>query len=306
MSLGMPLEGDGFDPEGFLPVPTLGPHLRTAGVETHAFMHFSIARSGLSRMHLPEVKVHRFGGLPELWINVRQLAESHLESRRLIWVYFGGVDNLAHRFGPDTERPEAEFVALVDAIMSQFVDRLSPAGREGTLFVLLADHGQIATPNNPHFDLRNHPELNRRLHLSPTGEHRLSFLYPRPGQLEAVEEYIERTWPNSFFTLPSSHALEAGLFGPGTPAPTARDRIGDRIAVSQGDAYLWWADHENPLLGRHGGLTAQEMLCRSWRHDWMASGQDSYRICATSPLHSLYSHMTMRMLVRAFVKAAAQ
>ncbi len=260
MTLGVPLVGSGFDPEGFLPVPTLGPHLASAGVETHAFMHFSIARSGLSRMHLPQVKVHTFGGVHELWVDVRQLAETPTESRRLIWAYYGGVDNLAHRFGPEDERPAAEFAGLVQAMMSHFVERLSPEARAGTLLVLLADHGQIATPKNPHFDLRNHPELARRLHLSPTGEHRLSFLYPRPGQLEAVEEYFDRAWPNSFLIFPSAHALKSGLFGPGAPASTARDRIGDRIALSQGNAYLWWADHEDPLRGRHGGLTAREML----------------------------------------------
>jgi hypothetical protein len=38
------------------------------------------------------------------------------------------------------------------------------------------------------------------------------------------------------------------------------DRLGDWILIAQDDAYLWWSDRENPLLGRHGGLSSAEML----------------------------------------------
>jgi hypothetical protein len=30
--------------------------------------------------------------------------------------------------------------------------------------------------------------------------------------------------------------------------------------VSQGSAYLWWAPKENVLIGRHGGVSPEEML----------------------------------------------
>ena len=30
--------------------------------------------------------------------------------------------------------------------------------------------------------------------------------------------------------------------------------------AAHNDAYLWWADKENPLVGRHGGLSAEEMI----------------------------------------------
>jgi hypothetical protein len=39
-----------------------------------------------------------------------------------------------------------------------------------------------------------------------------------------------------------------------------RDRLGDLIAVSRGDAYLWWSPRPNLMAGRHGGLSAGEML----------------------------------------------
>ena len=102
--------------------------------------------------------------------------------------------------------------------------------------------------------------------MVPTGENRLAYLYPNIGQVEAVEEYIGRTWPGSFRLLPSSHALDAGLFGPGEPAASVLDRLGERVLVGLNDSYLWWAPKENPLIGRHGGVSEHEMLVPLFVH----------------------------------------
>jgi hypothetical protein len=250
----------GFQPENFLPVPTLGPHLEDSGIEANAFLHYSISRSGLSRMHYSGVKLHTFGSVSDLWIGVRELSERHLERPRLIWVYHGAVDGLSHRHGPDSEQAQAEFTSFIHALIDNFVNRLSHDTRRQTLLLLMADHGQVETPADPSFELRNHPSLATQLHILPTGENRLAYLYPRPGHIDSVIEYFEKTWPEAFTLIPSERALEVGLFGPGTPAQVTRGRLGDLIAFSHGDAYLWWSSKQNPLLSRHGGLTAEEML----------------------------------------------
>lgn len=250
----------GFDPENFLPVPTIGPYLSAAGIESHAFLHEKIAGSGLSKMHYPEVELHDFDGLPDLWMSVRQLLEASSKARRYVWAYFGEVDYLAHQYGPNDERVSDQFSQFFSSLKSEFVDSLDAGAAKDTVLILVADHGQVTTRKDPHFELRNHPDLTRRLHMLPTGENRLAYLYPKPGQMEAVEEYISRTWPNMFRMMPSNHALEAGLFGPGQPAKTARNRIGDRLVIGQRDGYLWWANKENPLLGRHGSVTSDEMI----------------------------------------------
>jgi hypothetical protein len=250
----------GFQPETALPVPTLGKNLAGAGIEAHAFLHYSISRSGLSRMHYTGVETHMFSGLADLWIGVRDLAQSSLRHPRLIWVYYGAVDGASHRHGPDSEHARAEFTYLIHALNQNFIEHLSPDVRRQSLLLMFADHGQITTPNDPRFDLHNHPALVGMLHLLPTGENRLAYLYPRPGRVKEVIEYFERTWPQSFSLLPSEKVLTAGLFGPGSPAKEARDRLGDLIAISQRDAYLWWAPKENPLVGRHGGVSPDEML----------------------------------------------
>ena len=96
--------------------------------------------------------------------------------------------------------------------------------------------------------------------MLPTGENRLAFLYIKPGQVEAVREYIERTWPNQFTLLNSAYAIEKGLFGPGEKHPRLLDRTGDLVALARGQAFWWWGAQPNPIYGRHGGLSSEEML----------------------------------------------
>jgi hypothetical protein len=250
----------GFDPEEFLPVETLGPKWTEAGVDVHAFLHYSISGSGLSRMHYPAVETHSFAHPSDLWIAVRELAQQSIASKRMIWVYFGGVDGLSHRFGPDSEQAEAVFHEFTNTMVAEFLEKLLPEPADQTLLLLLADHGQLTTQVDPNFELGNHPNLARRLHMLPTGENRLAYLYVKPGQTAAVEEYLQRTWSNAFSGHHSNALLEVGLFGPGEPAASTRDRLGDLTVLTHQDSYLWWAAKPNPLIGRHGGLSSQEML----------------------------------------------
>ena len=96
--------------------------------------------------------------------------------------------------------------------------------------------------------------------IMPTGENRLASLYLQPRQSETVREYIERAWPGQFALLEPTFAVESGLFGPGEIHPRLYDRLGDLIAISLGDSYLWWSPNADHLLGRHGGLSPDEML----------------------------------------------
>ncbi len=254
------LEKAGFRPERFLPHPTLGTLLRARGVSTYALHPYKILGSGLSRMLLADVETVGFATPADLWITLRQLLEEHPKERAYIWVYWAAVDTLSHHHGPDDPRVLAEAQTFFAAMQAYFLRTLSPQAREDTLLLITADHGQISTPRHPHLDLSNHPRLVEHLHILPTGENRLMFLYPRPGHTRAVQDYFAQTWPDEFALCRSVDLLRIGLLGPGEPHPALRDRVGDWVALARDNAYLWWANKENHLLGRHGGLSPEEML----------------------------------------------
>ncbi len=250
----------GFKPETFVPYKSLGEQLAGHGVKSYAYQHRSIINSGLSHMFFQEVKPNSVGNAAELWINVRRQVESNPQERSFTYVYWLEVDHLSHFYGPDDERTRAEFVSFTDAFRDLFLDKLKPAARQGTVLLFTADHGQINTRPDPHYDLDNHPSLSRRLHIFPTGENRLAYLYVHPGQVEAVREYVEKTWPNQFTFLDPAYAVAQGLFGPGEPNSHLLDRLGDLLMLARNDSYLWWANTPNHLIGRHGGLSPEEMV----------------------------------------------
>jgi hypothetical protein len=250
----------GFQPTAYLPFPTIAQHLAKQGIETHAFLHFTIAHSGLSQMIMNGAEMHAFGSTADLWIGVRRLLESRRNRRLYNWVYWGDVDHLGHLYGPDDERPASDFSAFSQAFERFFLAKLDSQVRKGTVVVLMADHGMLNTPPDPFFEFSNHPSLNRRLHMVPTGENRLMYLYARPGQTEAVREYIDRTWMGNFKVFDAPNVAESGLFGSGERHPALGDRLGDLVVFPTGSMYLWWASKANFLHGRHGGLHPEEML----------------------------------------------
>jgi len=250
----------GFSPENFMTLPTLGTHLASHGVSAYAFQHYTIARSGLSRMFFNDVDVHSFSTAADLWIDLRQLIEDKRDDRLYTWVYWGQIDYLSHFHGPDDERPAAEFHLFSEAMERNFLDQLSLEERQDTLLILTADHGQIGTVQDPHYELRNHPELTKCLHILPSGENRLAYLFVRPGRSEQVMEYISANWPGKFAIVDPLQAAARGLFGSGSQHPALDDRLGDYMLVALNDAYLWWTNKNNILIGRHGGLHPEEML----------------------------------------------
>jgi hypothetical protein len=251
----------GFSPDSFLPVTSISEHFIEHGVSLYAFQHYSIINSGLSLMFMEKTNRNSFSTAADLWVSLRHLFENSPDERKYVWVYWGAVDGLSHFYGPDDDRPRAEFTVFSTAFERYFLKELSPSARKNTLVVLISDHGQITTPKSEsHFDLRYHPDFTHLLYMQPTGENRLAYLYVKSGKTSTVKDYIDQTWPNQFALLDSAHALEKGLFGPGKPYTHLADRLGDLIAIARGDAYWWWAAKENPLVGRHGGMSPDEML----------------------------------------------
>jgi hypothetical protein len=255
------MEMAGFSPESFISVPRLGTHLKKYGVEAHAFQHYSIANSGLSKSFLQDATIHPTSTLPDVWISLREMLESNIGQKTYSWVYWGDMDGSAHFHGPDAERPKSDFHNFSTAFEKYFLKRISDEVKKGTVVIIGADHGQITTDkHDDHLDLNNHPEFTNMLHINPTGENRLAYLHVKHGKMDEVKNYINREWSNQFEILHSEDALNKGLFGPEPYHDNMLSRLGDLILISKGNAFLWWANKNNPLIGRHGGLSEQEMV----------------------------------------------
>ena len=254
------LARSGFDPNNFIRKPLLGTHLRNNGVQPTAFIHARIAHSGLSTMQMEDVEVHTYVDEADLCVSLADYINRRRGFREYIYVYYSDVDTLMHRFSADDERVAMQFEAFSQLFERALTEKLSTASAENVLLIAVADHGSITTPKNPHYDLANHSNLTDNFVMQPTCENRLAFFYIKPGKIDAVKNYFKENWQDEFELLESSEALARGLFGKDPFNKDIPDRIGNLVAIARGDAYLWWAPKPNPLAGRHGGLSKEEML----------------------------------------------
>ncbi len=253
------LSRSGFVPETFLPVPVMGQHLERNGAKALAFYPVSIMNSGLTRMLTAGAQVLPYYTLSDLFVSLKSTL-NHLGGQpTYLSLYWGDLDTLEHRFGPNDERVKMEFINFFQQL-DCFLRQVRAAGDQETLFILTADHGQIFTPRIAEYEIRRYPQLAEHLVMQPSGENRLAYFYLRPGHEEGFMREFRATFSDSFGLFPAEQVLQSGLFGTGIVNPRTKDRIGDWISIAHENAYLWWPAKENMMLGRHGGLSAQEML----------------------------------------------
>lgn len=256
----------GWEPERFVTVPTLGKQLNAHGVQTVALTFYPYLDGGLSRIFHRDAGARRgYIGLSDLWINLRETVVRSRDERLFAYAYWGEVDSLSHVYGPDSEPCRSALRHLMRGLAEDFLAPMPAAAREGTLLLIVADHGQTPTPAERAVYLTDHPALREMLLLPPAGEPRASFLYLRPGQEERLRSYIADHFGDRFLLIETDRALAAGLFGPEQPSPALRARLGDFLLLARDDSQLLLARKRKAvepsvLVGHHGSLTPAEML----------------------------------------------
>jgi len=256
------LEDWGLEPESFLPVPSLAQILSVQGVLTYQVIAKHIMSGALSQMYfrgMRKVYPHIFAS--DFWYTVREMLRSHRDDRFLLSAYWSAVDTLGHHHSPDHGTALNEVRALSHLLETLFLNELEPADREGTLLLMLADHGHITTPPERGIALEDHPALNDMLRMPTLGESRAPFFYARPGHLDEARAYLAEHFEEQMMVLDQDEVLKNGLLGPGEPYKEVEHRLGDLVGLMF-DNVAFARDHDNldRLRGRHGGLTATEML----------------------------------------------
>ena len=251
----------GWEPDKFVTVPSLAQQLNAGGVQTVAHTYLPHLAGSLTRIFLRGMaETQGYVGFGDLWINLRRTLVRRQNQRLFVSAYWGSTDTVAHLYGPESEPFRAELHHLARSLEENLLSPLPAAAREGTLMILVADHGQITTPPERVVYLSDHPTLQQTLLLPPAGESRAAYLYVRPGQAERLRAYVAEHLAGRFILLEMERALAAGLFGPDEPTPDVRARLGDFLLLAQDNSRLMVKEKPVPFHGHHGSLTPEEML----------------------------------------------
>ncbi len=249
-----------FKPEDFLPCITLDTHLISHGIRVQALHPYPIAQSSLTAMLFPEGRHHGYHSLGDLFYRIHDFMESKADTPAYLFAYWSEVDELSHLYSPADIRVRQalqDFTRYLSDLVNGFINK---RGGPRTLLLITADHGQISTPHREEYDIKSKYDLVDCLTILPTGENRLPFLHVVPGQEERIRKLVELYWPGEFSLLKANDVLAHGLFGSGEVYKKTRSRLGDLVVFPRGSSYWWWANKETRLLGRHGGLSREEMI----------------------------------------------
>jgi hypothetical protein len=251
----------GLQAECFCPVPGLGKLLGRQGIDVYSLVSKAYSNSILSRIHRRGTReVIDFVSGADMWLGLGRCIEEHADRKLYLSAYWDTIDGITHRCGPDDDAWALELRGISAMMDQAFLQRLTPAQREGTLLLLTADHGGVQTPPQSAVLLDDHPPLRDALTMPPVGESRVPFFYTRPDTFGLAQAYLEENLGASFACLTRKQLLESGLLGPGEAAVETPHRLGDLLAVARGNHYLASAKRQLEMLGRHGGLSPQEML----------------------------------------------
>lgn len=252
----------GYDPEAFLPVPSIGQILAAQQIATVVVTANQYTATPLSLMHhRGALEVRGYYTASDFWLTLRRTLEQHRGKRMLVGGYWSPVDSLAHKYGPEDESGDAEIWTIGAAMEEIFLNRLAPEDRAGTLLLMTADHGQILTSRRNTVLLSDHPALRDLLWMPPLGEGRVPFFYVRHGAFEAAWDYLHAHFGDLFVFLTREQVLESGLLGSAQPYAEVPFRLGDIIGIAKSDGGFAVSKADlDRLAGRHGALTDREML----------------------------------------------
>lgn len=223
------------------PFPALG---RRVPVVTRA----QFAATGFTAAHLGRSELHPYHTTSGLVVEISRLMAA---GEQFVYAYYDGVDRASHAHGLGAHY-DAELVAA-DRLVADVLSVLP----EDAALVVTADHGQVEVGQRG--EVLTGEVLEGVVLLS--GEGRFRWLHARPGATEDVAQAAAEALAEVAWIRTREQVIDEGWLG-GEPVPAAVDRLGDVVvAPFEATAILDPSDTgELRMVGRHGSLTAEEML----------------------------------------------
>ncbi|MCJ8279666.1 MAG: alkaline phosphatase family protein [Rivularia sp. ALOHA_DT_140] len=259
-----------FNPENLLPIPNIYLRMEKAGIDVEIINLEQFKQTSISRFTSTgsDAGNDGFKGYRTPSDALAQLRESLLaknsNQKSFTYVYVPTIDSVSHRYGPLSSSYKAEVATLDFALKKQLIEPL--AGRNDTVLLLVADHGQRYSNLENTLWLEEHPELTQNLFAPVTGESRVRYLHIKHDKQAVVEDYIKQNFRENFFTITQAQAMELGLFGiPGKPlSMEAQNRVGDLLLISHKDwifrQHITNEERLHTHTGVHAGLSRAEIL----------------------------------------------
>lgn len=231
-----------------IPPAKLQTHACFAGQRPPAVTRAEFATSGFTGAHLEGT---RFAGYRTMGTLVSEIVRLARAGEPFVYAYYEGLDKVSHEHGLGSAYDEE--LGWIDHLVERLLDQL-PAG---TVLVVTADHGQVEVGSNVlalPSDVQAHVQIQ-------SGEGRFRWLHARSGRATALFDAASELLGEHAWVRSRAAAIDEGWYGP-TVTDAAAGRLGDVLLAAKGDVAFDDPADTGPyvLVGRHGSLTADEML----------------------------------------------
>lgn len=265
------LKRAGIAPQAFFPAPTFYQQLQARGIASYIFQSAAFTPSTPSNVYYQGATVYPYKNLDEGFTLLTSALEMGVDGNKpyYCFFYYNLIDTACHLYGPDSR----EFEQAVDFFFTAFDRHLSlllRARQGNTLFMMTADHGQIAVRPSETCYLNHHLpgiagylQANRRGQLLvPAGSARDMFLYIKPERLDEAIALLQRSLDGIASVYRMQDYIDQGYFGTTHPSREFMARVGNVLILPEPSQTVWWHEHGRFAMnfaGHHGGLTPAEM-----------------------------------------------
>jgi hypothetical protein len=242
-------------PEQLQPYPSTIEGLVARDIEVHYVVPGYQATSGLTRAAFRTAgTLHDADTLDAVRDGILRVATHSGTTRRFAYAYHPALDMTGHLFGSESPEWLAELSRIDQTVAGLMTDL------PGSCTLLITgDHGMINAGTV--IDLDADPLFRHDVALI-SGEARVRHVHAgRPGAVLDIADRWTGGLAGNARIATREQALDEHWFGSTPPIATIRQRIGDLIAVAEGDTVLVCpADEplESAMIGHHGSWTDDE------------------------------------------------
>ena len=257
------------DARDILPTHTFFSDLQNAGIPTYTFVPREFTTTAYNELLSVGAEATGYRTVAEGLATLNRKIK-RTEDPALFYFYTPHIDSLAHAHGPFSFQSLAEADATLTLLDKFLFHPLR--GRDDTLIVLSADHGQMKVDYRSTFYINLQPEFQelrcylrankKGRMLPPGGSPRDMFLYVREEYVGRAQTLLRKMLGGRADVLRIEQLIDAGLFGTSHPSEAFMSRVGNLVILPRGDETVWWYEKGKFELkhnGLHGGLSRDEM-----------------------------------------------
>jgi len=257
----------GVNPEDILPTTGFYTRLKSQGIGSFVFQSREYTPSAYSNIAFRGAKVFPYKTLSEALVNLGEILIKKTKYKRYFFLYYDAIDSIGHKYGPGSKQFNVEINVFLDIMENVFLNYLRNSQK--TLFLIVADHGQVAvSPKKTIYLDRNYPRLlelikknKKGQYIAPCGSARDMFLPIKPESIDKALKILSQGLKGKAEVYKTDDLIAQGFFGKKI-SPIFLSRVGNVVILPDRDNLVWWwggGTFEQKHFGHHGGLTPAEM-----------------------------------------------